>query len=252
MGQVTIQGGEIVVTGAAVIIGTQYSGFAASISDVVWSLGSDEYATINETTGALAIKPGAFGHEVVVRATKVDNPYQSGELTVKVYYSSQDTATFSEVTVIDVTTNLRDGSPGNPANTMRVCPTNTIAVDGHTNMYIVTTRANKTGYQYYANVQLSTLASGTTTNGNFSNGSPSYICEMGRYGNTQDAPAAKLLPLTETTDFEYGYTRRVASGSAPVSFAYNLQESTDSYYNNCSAIRTTDFANESIKIHLFK
>ena len=75
---------------------------------------------------------------------------------------------------------------------------------------------------------------------------------MGRYGSTQDAPAAKLLPLTETTDFEYGYTPRKASGSAPVSFAYNLQESTDSYYSNCSAIRTTDFADESIKIHLFK
>ena len=130
MGQVTIQGGEIVVTGAAVIIGTQYSGFAASISNVVWSVGSDEYATIDESTGALTIKSGAFGHEVVVRATKADNPYQSGELTVKVYYSALDTATFSEVTVIDVTTNLRDGSPGNPSNTMRVCPTNTISVDG--------------------------------------------------------------------------------------------------------------------------
>ena len=252
MGQVTIQGGEIVVTGAAVIIGTQYSGFAASISNVVWSVGSDEYATIDESTGALTIKPGAFGHEVVVRATKADNPYQSGELTVKVYYSTQDTATFNEVTVIDVTTNLRDGSPGNPGNTMRVCPTNTIAVDGHKNMFIVTTRANKSGYQYYANVQLSTLDAGTTTSGNFSNNSDGYICEMGRYGNTQDAPASRLLPLTETSGYEYGCTARKASGSTPVSFAYNLQESTDSYYNNCSAIRTTDFANESIKIHLFK
>lgn len=243
------EGEDITVSGDNVVIGTQYSGLSSSVEGVEWSLGSTNYATIDSSTGILTIKSNAFGHDVVVRATK---GRKHSEFTVKVYYSALDTATFDEVSVIDVTSNLRNGSPGNPSNAMRVCPTNTIAVDGHTNMYIVTTRANKTGYQYYANVQLSKLAAGTTTAGNFSNASANYICEMGRYGSTQDAPAAKLMPLTQVAGFVYGCVAKQASGQTPVSFAYNLQESTDSYYNNCSAIRTTDFTNETIKIHLFK
>ena len=237
------------VSGDNVVIGTTYSGLSCSASGVEWSLLSTKYATIDSATGVMTIKSNAFGHEVTVRATKGS---KHGDFTLKVYYSTLDTATFDEVSVVDVTSNLRNGSPGNANNANRVCPTQTIAVNGYKNIYITTSRTNKTGYQYYVNVQLSKLAAGTTTNGNFSNANTNYICEMGRYGSTQDAPAAKLMPLTQVSSFVYGCVAKQASGQTPVSFAYNIQESTDSYYNNCSPLRTTDFTNETIKIHFFK
>ena len=259
MGQVTrADEGYVVVEGDNVVIGTQYEGLTSSVSAVDWSIDSEDYATIDSTTGKITIKPNAFGQEITVRATKSGSQSNYGEKAIKVYYSTQDTAVFDEVSVVDVTSNLRDGSPGNPSNAYRVCPINTLAINGHTHMLITTSRANTQGCQYYVSVQLSKVTANTPTSSQFSNSNADYICEMGTFegitGGPQNAPMTKLLPLTKDSSFEYGYNSKTASGSDPVSFAYNIQEGTDTYYSSCNnyPLRTTSFSGETITIHMFK
>lgn len=237
-------GGQISIIAKNVAVGSSCQ-LESSVADTLWSVDSETYASIDED-GLLTIKPGAFGNDVVVTATDSENPANVATKTIKLFYSATSSGQFDEYTTVDQTSNLRNGSWGNPANTVRVGSNTSIGINGYRYCIVKTTRPNTSGYAYYVGVQLGTYAAGTTGSSSLT---PQQICELG--GITPLTPISTLFPLFEDTTFPQ-YRANTSSGQTPVSFGLTFDESNNGNYDGDRTLRVSEFSSYTTTLAMFK
>lgn len=235
MGKVHFLGSLIQITAPNIAVGTSCQ-LESNVADTNWSVDSETYASI-DSDGLLTIKPGAFGNDVVVTATDADDSDNTNTKTIKVFYSATSTGEFDESTTVDISTNLRNGSWGNTANSQRVGTNVSVGISGYQYILVKTTKPNATGYSYYWGVTLMTSAAGSSRQ------ATAEICEIGPQTVSPYIlkPIDALLPLFEDTTFVY-YTANQKSGSTPVSFGLTFDESNDGTYSGDRVLRATEFS----------
>lgn len=245
MGKVHFLDSLIQITAPNIAVGASCQ-LESNVADTNWSVDSETYASIDED-GLLTIKTGAFGNDVVVTATDANNPDNTNTKTIKVFYSATSTGEFDESTSVDISTNLRNGSWGNTANTQRVGTNVSVGISGYRYILVKTTKPNATGYSYYCSTILMTSAAGSSRQ------ATAEICEMGASNGTPSylKPIDALFPLFEDTTFVY-YNANQKSGQTPVSFGLTFDESNDGTYQGDRALRVTEFSGYTTTVVMFK
>lgn len=247
MGKVHFPSSAISIIAPNIAVGSSCQ-LDCSVGQATWSVNSETYATI-DNNGLLTINSGAFGNDVVVTATDATNPENTATKTIKLFYSGTSSGQFDECTTVDISNNLRNGSWGNPNNSVRVATNTSVGINGYRYILAKTTKANASGYAYYLGICLVTSAAGS------SRVEAAQICEMGpNYSNgstTNLKPIDALFPLFEDNTFVY-YQPNASSGSTPVSFALTFEESNNGLYSGDRALRVTEFSGKTTTVVMFK
>lgn len=233
---------------ANVIVGTTCTP-TTTITGAVWSLDSNEYATIDSSTGVITIGTNAFGNSVIVKATDPSDQNNYLEKEVTLFYNSVDSGTFNEFNIVDMTSNMRNGSDGNTSNAYRIGSTNTLAISGYEYVMFKTTRPNTSGYNYYGSCHINTAAAGTATGNGIANNK--NVCEYGYYSNSSYMRMEKIFPLYEDTTFD-SYAAGPSAGQTPISYSMSMQEQQDEYYSTIRTLRVTDISGYKVYAVLLK
>lgn len=247
MGKVHYPSSVISITAPNIAVGSSCQ-LDCSVESATWSVNSETYATIN-SSGLLTIKSGAYGNDVVVTATHPTDETQVATKTIKLFYSSISSGEFEELTTIDLSNNIGNGSWGNPQNAQRVCSNSSIGINGYRYCMVNTTKPNVSGYAFYISVQLGTYSAGTQRGTYSDTLNPYHICEMPGSGDLRAMQS--LLPLFEDTTFP-GYTAGQSSGSTPVSYGITFDESNNGLYSGGRVLRAADFSGYTTTVIMFK
>lgn len=246
MGKVHFEG-IISITAPNIAVGSSCQ-LECSAASVTWSVDSETYATI-DNNGLLTINSGAFGNDVVVTATDATTPENMATKTIKLFYSGTSSGQFDECTTVDISNNLRNGSWGNSANTVRVATNTSVGIGGYRYILVKTTKSNASGYAYYLTIILMTSAAGSSRT------AAAQICEMGaQYSNgttTNLKPIDALFPLFEDSTYIY-YNSSTSTGQTPVSFGLTFDESNNGLYSGDRSLRVTEFSGKTTTVVMFK
>ena len=240
-------GGAISITAPNIAVGSSCQ-LESSVQSTIWSIDSETYATI-DNNGLLTIKSEAFGNDVVVTAIDSQNPANTATKTIKLFYSGTSSGQFDEYTTVDISSNMRNGSWGNPANAQRVATNTSVGINGYRYILVKTTKPNASGYAYYLGITLMTSAAGSART------EAAQICEMGSEYSAGSTLALKpidaLFPLFEDTSFVY-YQANQSTGQTPLSFGLTFDESNNGMYSGDRTLRISEFSGKTTTVVMFK